>query len=64
MQIQASIAKYFCSTLVWIHRCVKVKLGKIIVVLNIFLNKTTFDCFINLSPLFTIFSIFFWTMMI
>ena len=31
--------------------------GQIVVLLNIFLNKGTSDCVINLSPFFTIFSI-------
>ena len=35
----------------------KVKSGKIVILLKIFLNKATSDCFINLSPIFTIFSI-------
>ena len=39
------------------HRCVKVKSGKIVVLLKIFLNKATSDCFVNLSPIVTIFSI-------
>ena len=40
-----------------VHRCVKVKSGKIVVLLKIFLKKAISDCFINLSPIFTIFSI-------
>ena len=40
-----------------IHRYVKVKSGKTAVLLKIFLNKATFDCFVNLSPIFIIFSI-------
>ena len=36
-------------------RCVKVKSDKN-VLLKIFLNKATCDCFINLSPIFTTFN--------
>ena len=39
-----------------LHRCIKVKSGKIVVLLKIFLNKATFACFVNLSPIFLIFS--------
>ena len=39
------------------HKCVKVKSGKIVVLMKIFLNKATSYCFINLQPIFTIFSI-------
>ena len=37
--------------------CVKVKSGKIVVLLKIILNQSTSDCFVNLSRIFTIFSI-------
>ena len=36
------------------HRYVKIKSGKITVLLKIFLNNATCDGFINLSPIFTI----------
>ena len=42
-----------------IHRYVKVKSDKMGVLLKIFLNKSTSDCFHNLSPIFTIFRILF-----
>ena len=51
----------FCHTLYQnitsLHMCVKVKSCKIVVLLKIFLNKATSDYFVNLSPIFTIFSI-------
>ena len=40
-----------------IHRCVTVKSGKIILLQKIFPNKATSACFVNLSPIFTIFNI-------
>ena len=40
-----------------IHRCVKVKSGKIVPLLKIFLNIAASDCFVSLTPIFTIFSI-------
>ena len=43
--------------LMHIHGCVKVKSGNIVVLLTIFMNKATYDLFVNLSPIFTIFSI-------
>ena len=39
------------------HRCVNVKSGKIVVLLKIFLNESTDDCVVNLSPNFISFSI-------
>ena len=39
-------------------RCVKVKLGKIVILLKIFANiLATSDCFVNLCPIFPIFII-------
>ena len=63
-----SFCKTVGSLLVWytncafiqvtcVHRYGKVKLGKIVLLLKIFLNKATSDCFVNLSPIFTIFNI-------
>ena len=39
------------------HMYVKVKSGKIAMLLTIFLNKATSDCFVNLGPMLTIFRI-------
>ena len=39
------------------HRCVKAKSGLIVVLLKFVLNKGTTDCFVNLSPIVTIFRI-------
>ena len=39
------------------HHHVKAKSGQIVALLKIFLNKGTFDCFVNLSPILTIFNI-------
>ena len=41
----------------WKHRCVKAKSGQIVVLLKIFLNKETSDCFVNLSVILIIFRI-------
>ena len=49
--------KYFYLWPTCMHRCFKVKSGKIAVLLKIFLNKGISDSCINLSPIFTIFSI-------
>ena len=45
------------DTLFLLHRCVKVKSGKIVVELKLLLNKTSLCRFINLSPSYIIFSI-------
>ena len=39
------------------HTYVKVRSGKVGVLLKVFLNKATSDRFVNLSPIFTMFSI-------
>ena len=38
------------------HMCVKVKSGIIVVLLKIFQNEATSDCFVNLSPILSLFS--------
>ena len=45
------------STHQGLHRCVKAKSGQIVVLQKIFLNKETSDCFVNLGPILTIYSI-------
>ena len=41
----------------FLHGCVKETSDKIAVLLKIFWNKATSNCFVNLSPIFTLFSI-------
>ena len=46
-----------CRSIKPIHRCVKAKSDQIVVLMKVFLNKGPSDCFVNLSPIFTIFTI-------
>ena len=45
------------NVFVGVHRCVKAKTGQIVILLTIFVNKGTSDCFVNLCPILIIFRI-------
>ena len=52
--VAMNVVKFTWFQICMMHRCVKVKPGKSVVLLKIVLNKATSDCFVNISPIFTI----------